>query len=91
MNNPHPQSLSEHTFGREHFTPPPLAQELAEPQALQAAAPEDEWELLQHIRNVGIGPGRTFCLQKADRLLLKGRAGFPVRGHDSGEIAAHDY
>ncbi len=53
MNNPHPQSLSEHTFGREHFTPPPLAQELAEPQALQAAAPEDEWELLQRIRNMG--------------------------------------
>lgn len=53
MNNPQPQSLSEHTFGREHFTPPPLAQELAEPQALQSAAPEDEWELLQRIRNVG--------------------------------------
>jgi hypothetical protein len=53
MNHPHPESLSEHTFGREHFTPPPLAQELAEPQALQGAAAEDEWELLQRIRNVG--------------------------------------
>ena len=53
MNHPHPESLSEHTFGREHFTPPPLAQEQAETQALKAAADEDEWELLQRIRNVG--------------------------------------
>lgn len=54
MNIPQPQSLSEHTFGREHFTPPPLAQELMQqPQPAQAAAPEDEWDLLQRIRNVG--------------------------------------
>lgn len=53
MHIPPPQSLSEHTFGRDHFTPPPLAQEFAEPQPLPAAAPEGEWDLLQRIRNVG--------------------------------------
>ena len=53
MNIPQPQTLSEHTFGHEHFTPPPLAQELMEAQPLQASTPEDEWDLLQRIRNVG--------------------------------------
>lgn len=53
MNHPQPQSLSEHTFGREHFMPPPLAQELAEPPAKQVPSLEDEWDLLQRIRNVG--------------------------------------
>ena len=53
MNIPQPQTLSEHTFGHEHFPPPPLAQELLEAQPLQASTPEDEWDLLQRIRNVG--------------------------------------
>jgi len=46
------QVLSEHTFGREHFSPPPLAQEQNEP-LMQAGSAEDEWDLLQRIRNVG--------------------------------------
>lgn len=53
MNIPQPQTLSEHTFGREHFSPPPLAQELMEVQSIQLTPPEDEWDLLQRIRNVG--------------------------------------
>ena len=53
MNHPQPQSLSEHTFGHEHFMPPPLAQEFAEPPAPQLAETEDEWAMLQRIRNVG--------------------------------------
>lgn len=53
MNRPQAHSLSEHTFGREHVMPPPLTQELAEPPAEQAPSPEDEWDLLQRIRNVG--------------------------------------
>nr|WP_186827411.1 hypothetical protein [Comamonas testosteroni] len=52
MSTPIDKVLSENTFGHEHFSPPPLQQE-QEAQAMQAAGPEDEWELLQRIRNVG--------------------------------------
>ena len=45
-------STTEHTFGREHFAPPPMALEQAEHQ-LQASGADDEWDLLQRIRNVG--------------------------------------
>ena len=54
MTQPTPNELSatEHTFGREHFAPPPMALEQAEHQ-LQVSGNDDEWDLLQRIRNVG--------------------------------------
>lgn len=56
MNIPpsHDPVLSQHTFGREHFSPPPLALEQAAPEpslaALDGGTPLD---LDQRIRNVG--------------------------------------
>ena len=43
---------NEHTFGHEHFSPPPLELDQAAP-AMQSAGAEDEWELLRRIRSVG--------------------------------------
>lgn len=52
MSIPADKVLSENTFGHEHFSPPPLAQEQEAP-VMQAAGAEDEWDLLHRIRNVG--------------------------------------
>lgn len=49
---PNEQSLSEHTFGRDHFSPPPLELEQAE-HTMQASGSDDEWDLLHRIRSVG--------------------------------------
>lgn len=43
---------NEHTFGHEHFSPPPLEQEQVSV-SMQASGAEDEWDLLHRIRSVG--------------------------------------
>ncbi|CAB5672618.1 Uncharacterised protein [Delftia tsuruhatensis] len=54
MNTPpsHDPVLAEHTFGRDHFTPPPMALEHAG-QAHEGAASAIPADLDQRIRNVG--------------------------------------
>lgn len=48
-----PADLAQHTFGRDHFTPPPTALELAPPSAAAVAALADPQDLDERIRNVG--------------------------------------
>lgn len=46
-------ALTEHTFGREHFSPPPLQQELGEGMKAAGQAEEGALDWVQRIRNVG--------------------------------------
>ena len=49
----HPSVLSEHTFGRDHFSPPPLAQEISDMEMQSPDSHGDLMDLAQRIRNVG--------------------------------------
>lgn len=53
MPNTSNNALTEHTFGREHFSPPPLQQELGEGMKAAGQAEEDALDWVQRIRNVG--------------------------------------
>ena len=56
MSNPdtHDHGHNEHTFGRDHFSPPPLASELeAQAYGLQASAQALPEDFDQRIRNIG--------------------------------------
>ncbi|MDR0216986.1 MAG: hypothetical protein LBJ15_23670 [Comamonas sp.] len=52
MSTPPVPVSNEHTFGHQHFSPPPLEQEQSSASE-QASGAEDEWDLLHRIRSVG--------------------------------------
>ncbi|CAM4258848.1 MAG: hypothetical protein RR283_05520 [Comamonas sp.] len=55
MTTPHRTELpaNEHTFGREHLSPPPLEWEQGNGQWVAGVQPEEEVDWVQRIRNVG--------------------------------------
>ncbi len=50
---PPPPDLAAHTFGRHHFSPPPLPERLERPQQSTPAVLDSPEDLVQRIRDVG--------------------------------------